>query len=157
VKTSNRLLVLVAGAAGACAVAVPLVLGLSGNPSFSQRIPVRVPSAAHLVEFDDRGRVVDAGASTPAAAISTSPRRQAPRPAPVRSSRHPEPGDDRSTHAEPGDDRSTHAEPTDDRQSSSAPSDGTGSGRHGRGGRGGSDDGGSDDGGSGHSGRHGDA
>jgi hypothetical protein len=47
----------VAGAAAVCAAAVPAVVGMMGNTSFSHHIPVRVPvgaSAPHLAT-DDRG------------------------------------------------------------------------------------------------------
>ena len=148
-KTSNRLLILVGGAAGACAIAVPLVLGLSGNPSFSERIPVRAPSSAHLVEFDGHGNLVDDGSSTTPGGPTTSagprgptahPRRtpgRVQRPAP----RDREPGDDRGTtptgdgaqqpshgtagsrSTEPGDGRGTHTEPGDDRGTHSEPGD----------------------------------
>ena len=55
----TRILVVVAGAAGACAIAVPAALGFSDNPSFNQRIPVRVPQSAKIVHFDDKGRAVE--------------------------------------------------------------------------------------------------
>ena len=73
----------------------PASLGLLGNASFSQDLPVAVPSQASVL--DDKGGL---------------------RP-------HAEPGDDKggqSTHAEPGDDKggqSTHAEPGDDRSGDS--------------------------------------
>ena len=93
----NRIVLAVAGAAAACAAAVPAVLGLSGNPSFSQHIAVPVPSKAHLVQFDDSGQAV--GDVTP----STSDLRYEDRS----SGREREPGDDRGGRAsstEPGDD-----------------------------------------------------
>jgi hypothetical protein len=140
----NRLILAVATATAACGAAVPAVLGLSGNPSFSQHIKVPVPSQAHLVQYDDRGQIV----------LDTS---RAASPARASTSREPEPGDDhgglRGSHeAEPGDDHgglrttSSEPEPGDD-----------------HGGRGGSDDpstttsSGSDDhGGGGHGGHGGD-
>jgi len=50
-------LLLVAGAAAVCAAAVPAIVGMTGNTSFSHHIPVRVPvgaSAPHLAT-DDSG------------------------------------------------------------------------------------------------------
>jgi len=80
-------------AAAALLAVVPASLGLLGNASFAQSIPVRVPSQASVL--DDHG-----GLRT-----------------------HAEPGDDNGgqrTHAEPGDDnggQGTHAEPGDDKVS----------------------------------------
>jgi len=69
--------------------AVPVVMGLVGNTSFAQSVPVHVPSRAIVV--DDR----------------------------VSQSKHIEPGDDKGgvTHVEPGDDKGglTHVEPGDDK------------------------------------------
>jgi hypothetical protein len=47
----------VAGAAAVCAAAVPAVLGMMGNTSFSHHIPVRVPvgASAPSLATDDRG------------------------------------------------------------------------------------------------------
>lgn len=113
----NRIALAVASAAAACAAAVPAVLGLSGNPSFSQHIPVPVPSKAHLVQFDDSGQAVGDITS------STSDLRYEDRS----SGRVREPGDDRGSRSsshEPGDDHggerptassSRHREPGDDR------------------------------------------
>lgn len=84
---SRRLLILLAGVAGAGAIAVPAAVGLSDNPSFSQRIPVRVPSSAHQVSFDDHGRAVEHERQVRAGTAT-------PRPTPT-STRHTEPGDDR--------------------------------------------------------------
>ncbi len=118
----NRLLLAAAAGAAALAAATPAVLGLVGNPSFSQKLPVHVPSQAQLVAFDDHGRAV----------TTKMPSRPATAVAPVPSSgRTTEPGDDnggtRTTRTpEPGDDnggtRTTRApEPGDD----------NGGGRHG--------------------------
>jgi hypothetical protein len=87
----RQILMAVGTVAGACAIAVPAALGLSGNPSFSQRIPVGVPSTAQQVSFDDH----------------TTTRELIDRRTTGRNDdrRHAEPGDDRSRHAEPGDDR----------------------------------------------------
>ena len=87
---------------GAALLAVaPASLGLIGNASFAQSVPVRVPSQATVV----------GGQSTQAepGEDKSGPSTQA------------EPGEDKSgpsTHAEPGDDKSgpsTHAEPGDDK------------------------------------------
>ena len=82
--------------AAALLAVVPASLGLVGNASFAQDIPVRVPSQASVL--DDHG-----GLRT-----------------------HVEPGDDnrgRSTHTETGDDKggqsTPHAEPGDDKSGDS--------------------------------------
>ncbi|HEV7206340.1 MAG TPA: hypothetical protein VGN18_17170 [Jatrophihabitans sp.] len=50
----NRLLVLGGSLVAAAAVAaLPAVIGLSGNPSFSHQLPVHVPSQARAVELVD--------------------------------------------------------------------------------------------------------
>jgi len=92
----NRLVIAVGTAAAACAAAVPAVLGLSGNPSFSQHIPVPVPSHAQLVHFDDRGRIADDRLSPPASSSQ--------------STSSAEPGDDHGVHrsGEIGDDHGVH-------------------------------------------------
>lgn len=59
----NRLIIAVVTAAAACAIAIPAVAGLSGNPSFSERILVRLPSSAHVVQFDTAARRRGAAAS----------------------------------------------------------------------------------------------
>ena len=86
--------------------AIPASLGLIGNASFAQSVPVRVPSQAtpvggqskHIEIGDDKGGL----------------------------SAHVEPGDDKgglSTHVEPGDDKgglnATQIEGTDDKVSTS--------------------------------------
>jgi hypothetical protein len=86
--------------------AIPASLGLIGNASFAQTVPVRVPSQAtpvggqskHIEIGDDKGGL----------------------------SAHVEPGDDKgglSTHVEPGDDKgglnATQIEGTDDKVSTS--------------------------------------
>jgi len=81
--------IIIAGAA--LLAVVPASIGLIGNASFAQSVPVRVPSQATVL--DDRGGL----------------------------SPYAEPGDDKgglSPHAEPGDDKgglSPHAEPGDDK------------------------------------------
>ncbi|HZZ97840.1 MAG TPA: hypothetical protein VFE19_12515 [Jatrophihabitantaceae bacterium] len=83
----RALLIFLAGTGCACAVAVPAVIGLSGNPSFSQRIPVRAPAAAHFVTFDPSGRAVEA----PEVADSSPSRtRSEPSRTPTERSREPE-------------------------------------------------------------------
>ncbi len=104
--------IIIAGAA--LLAVVPASIGLLGNASFAQSVPVRVPP--HATVLDDRGGLTphaepgdDKGGLTP----------------------HAEPGDDRSgltPHAEPGDVRgglTPHAEPGNDmvRDSGSGKSD----------------------------------
>jgi hypothetical protein len=126
----NRLIIASAVAVAAAAVSVPAVAGLTNNPSFSHRVPVRVPSQAKVVQLDDHGKVVNSGQSEhPASTTVTSPTR----------SGEPEPGDDRVHSTSPGDDRGSSTSPADDRGGSSEPGDDSG-------GHGGSDRGG----GSGH-------
>ena len=125
----NRIALVIASAAAACAAAVPAVLGLSGNPSFSQHIPVPVPSKAHLVQFDDSGQAVGDITS------STSSLRYDDRS----SGREQEPGDDRGgSSGEPGDDHggdrtpaSSSREPGDDHGGSTSASRGPGGGQGG--------------------------
>lgn len=81
----NRFLIASAAAVAAMAAAVPAVAGLAGNPSFSHKLPVHVPSQAQVVEFDDHGRAV----STVTPVRSTTKPSETPSP-----TRTPEPGDD---------------------------------------------------------------
>jgi hypothetical protein len=87
---------------GALLAIVPASLGLIGNASFAQSIPVRVPSQASVL--DDHGGLI----------------------------KHVEPGDDNNgltTQTEPGDDKgglTRHAQPGDDNSGPSAPSSSTG-------------------------------
>jgi hypothetical protein len=124
----KRVLIFSAAAAAAIAAAVPAVAGLAGNPSFSHKLPVHVPSQAQVVGFDDHGHAVSTGAaSTHASTPSRSPEpgddnggartSRAPEPGDdnggARTSRAPEPGDDnggtRTSRApEPGDDSGGH-------------------------------------------------
>lgn len=151
----NRILLFTGIAAAACiAAAAPAVAGLSGNPSFSHDVPVRVPSRAQLVQFDDHGLVrgaedrTDVRAGTPRG-TPTAARRGEPEPGVDRSATT-EPGDDRGTVTEPGDDRGGVTEPGDDSGSdtpavavTAEPGDDSGRGTGtGGSGRGGSDDGG---------------
>jgi uncharacterized membrane protein YgcG len=117
----KTIMILSGAAAAACAIALPAAAGLSGNPSFSHRIPVHVPSQAQLVQFDDHGGIV----------TSPADRGREPEPGddrgvdPSDGPGEPEPGDDRGVDAtetprepEPGDDRGAmspgEAEPSDD-------------------------------------------
>src|SRR5450759_5042873 len=87
---------------GALLAIVPASLGLIGNASFAQSIPVRVPSQASVL--DDHGGLI----------------------------KHVEPGDDNnglSTQTEPGYDKgglTRHAQPGDDNSGPSAPSSSAG-------------------------------
>src|SRR5680860_1594666 len=93
--TDMKRIIIAAGAA--LLTAVPATLGLIGNTSFAQNVPVRVPSQASVL--NDDGTLRDAHAT--------------------------EPGDDKgglTTHVEPGDDKgglTTHVEPGDDKGSDS--------------------------------------
>jgi hypothetical protein len=107
-KKRIAIVIATAGTASVLAAA-PAVAGLVGNSSFSQQIPVPVPSGAHQVHQVEDRLVVNS--SSPA---SSAPSR----------TRHAEPGDDRggvTRTAEPGDDRggsttsTTSAAPSDDR------------------------------------------
>jgi hypothetical protein len=99
----NRLMIVTAIAGASCAIAVPAVAGLAGNPSFSHRLPVRVPSQAQLVHFDDSGKVVGVASQS----RLTEPGDDRGTDIGVaRSSRAPEPGDDRG-----GDQTSTTSGP----------------------------------------------
>ena len=119
--------------------AIPAAIGLVGNTSFAQSVPVRVPSQAKVV--DDNGGLRAPGATEPGddnGGLTT----------------HVEPGDDNgglTTHVEPVDDNgglTTHVEPGDDKvsDSGSAMDDngvhgGTDTSRTGASGTGGKDDG----------------
>jgi hypothetical protein len=133
------LITAVAVAAGAIAAA-PAIAGLAGNPSFSQQIPVRVPSQAQLVQAAEQ----EPSRTPSSSAVPT--RSMTPEPGDRQRTAHPEPGDDRgrgSSHAEPGDDRgrgSSHPEPGDDRGGRRQANGGRGSDDHGGSGRSGRDD-----------------
>jgi hypothetical protein len=94
----KRVLLYPVAAAAIAAAGIPAAAGLAGNPSFSHKLPVRTPSQAQLVQFDDHGRAVHS---------STHP-----------TARESEPGEDRRPSTEPGDDRggarSGEPEPGDD-------------------------------------------
>lgn len=109
----KRMLIISAAAAGAlCAAAVPAFAGLSGNPSFSHRVPVHVPGQARIVQFDDHGNMVGEHPADSDDNVAGSPT----------STSTGEPGDDHGAAVEPGDDHGTAAEPGDD-NSSRGPSD----------------------------------
>jgi hypothetical protein len=84
-------------AAGTALAAIPAVIGLTGNPALSHRVPVRVPSGAVPVKVaDTQPEVHRQGHGSDDASPSAGPARPA------------EPGDDKGglvRHAEPGDDR----------------------------------------------------
>ena len=86
--------------AGIVAALVPAVIGLAGNASFSQSVPLHAPHQA----------ATHSTSATPSPSASSTPSATADD-----HGRHAEPGDDRGRHAEPGDDRGRHAEPGDDR------------------------------------------
>jgi hypothetical protein len=125
------------GAVAVIACGAPAGLGLLGNSSFSQAVPVRTPQQA-----------VQATATAPLRAIPTSARRGDDAGAGDHRhhrGREVEPGDDRGRHAEPGDDRGREVEPGDDRGRHAEPGNDR-EGRHGSDGR---------HGGHGSGGRHG--
>ncbi|MGI8668155.1 MAG: hypothetical protein ACR2N4_19350 [Jatrophihabitans sp.] len=98
----KRLLIGAGIGAAALIAAAPAVAGLAGNPSFSHDLPVRVPSQAQVVSFDDHGHQ-QVEHSTGRTASPTDTRTAVP------TSRTTEPGDDHSgarssTSTEPGDD-----------------------------------------------------
>jgi len=132
----KRLLIFSATAVAAVAVAVPAVAGLAGNPSFTHKLPVHVPSQAQLVQFDDHGGAVR----------TTTPGTPGDEHGPGRPNSATEPGDDRGHTTEPGDDRGHTTEPGDDRSHTTEPGDdrshaiepGDDSGGHGGGSSGGS-------------------
>jgi hypothetical protein len=132
----KRLLIGSAVVAGVIAAGIPAAAGLSGNASFSHKLPVRVPSQAQVVKFDDHGHATDDSTASHSPRATATPRRAASPGATstiepgddkggLRISKTPEPGDDngslRTTRTpEPGDDnggglRTTKtAEPGDD-------------------------------------------
>lgn len=66
----KRMLIL---SAAALVTAVPAVIGLLGNQSFAQSVPVKVPSQvqAHVVPTDDKGTHVEPGDDRGSHAVST--------------------------------------------------------------------------------------
>lgn len=49
----NRLPLFLAAGVAAAAAATPAIIGLAGNPSFSEQLPVRVPAHASVASFHD--------------------------------------------------------------------------------------------------------
>jgi hypothetical protein len=93
----KRLLIVAGTAIAACAAAMPAFAGISGNPSFSHRLPVRVPAQAQLAHFDDHGDAIVNPADSSKTGTS---------PTATPATRRPEPGDDRSNPSgNPGADR----------------------------------------------------
>lgn len=78
-------------AATAAATTIPAVVGLTGNPALSHRVPVQARSQTIAVQQATQ------------------------HPTTATTSRTAEPGDDKGTHSEPGDDRGQHSEPGNDR------------------------------------------
>jgi hypothetical protein len=129
----KRLLLSSVAAAAIGAAGIPAIAGLAGNPSFSHKLPVRAPSQAEVVHFDDRGRTVPSG--TPSAHRPTEPGDDRSRTPAATEPHHgrptTEPGDDRGGDrpraTEPGDDRGG------DRPRATEPGDNRGGHGHGRG------------------------
>jgi uncharacterized membrane protein YgcG len=120
----QRVLVAIGAAGGACAIAIPAALALSHNPTFGQRIPVHVPSSAHVVRFDNHGGVVEAAHHPRHHRDDPTPRKHGdPITSTVASTHEPEPGDDRGRGTEPSDDRGRGNEPGDDRSTTTSSSE----------------------------------
>ena len=111
----NRLVLFTATAAFAAGlVAVPAIAGLSGNPSFSRRLPVPVPTQARAVELVGNDLTV-----APNTARLTTPHPKATDNNGTSDTRGPsneaEPGDGASAiETEPGKDATPSAKPSDD-------------------------------------------
>ncbi|MEO9236805.1 MAG: hypothetical protein ABI418_01810 [Jatrophihabitantaceae bacterium] len=138
----NRLLVASAIVVGALATATPAVAGLAGNPSFSHKLPVRVPSSGQVVQFDDHGQEVSdnrGSQSSRPSATSISTHEAGDDNGGASTSRSAEPGDDNggastSRSAEPGDDHGSDANTaTAAPTSSGQPTDDHGGSGHGSG------------------------
>lgn len=108
----KRLLIATGITVAALTVATPAVASLSGNPSFSHKLPVRVPSSAQVVKFDDHG--VEVSDRSDSQSSRHESRRATSSPSPSATSTRTEPGDDHGV--DPNDDRSGTAtsEPGDD-------------------------------------------
>ena len=113
---------------GALLAIVPASLGLIGNASFAQSIPVRVPSQASVL--DDHGGLikhVDPGDDNGGLNTQTEPGDDN-----GGLTTQTQPGDDQgglTRHAQPGDDQgglTRHAQPADDNSGPSAPSSSAG-------------------------------
>ena len=100
--------------AAALVAAIPASLGLMGNASFAQSVPVRVP--AHATLLGDPSKHIEIGDDNGGASAHLEPGDDK-----GGASAHLEPGDDKggaSAHLEPGDDKggaSTHVSPGDDK------------------------------------------
>ena len=99
---------LLIAAAVAAAAAVPGVIGLAGNASFAQSVPVHVPAGVSTV--DDHGRHAEPGDDR---------------------GRHAEPGDDRGRHAERGPAATATSGGSDDGQAPVSGTAGDDGSRHG--------------------------
>jgi hypothetical protein len=107
----KRLLIFSAAAAATVTTAVPAVAGLAGNPSFSHKLPVKVPSQAKVVEFED-GRPASTLEPRHSRGPAAVPRTSEPGDDNGGVTRNPEPSDDNgglTRHVEPGDDRGSAA------------------------------------------------
>ena len=70
----NRFIYAAAAAAVASGIAAaPAVAGLSHNPSFSHKLPVRVPSGAQTVSVSDARDLTEHPSASPSAKVSHSP------------------------------------------------------------------------------------
>ena len=70
----NRFIYAAAAAAVASGIAAaPAVAGLSHNPSFSHKLPVRVPSGAQTVTVSDARDLLEHPSASPSAKVSHSP------------------------------------------------------------------------------------
>jgi len=102
---------------------VPATLGLVGNTSFAQSVPVRVPQQASIL--DDNGRLTPHVETGDDKGGLRSPSATEPGVDKGGLTTHVEPGDDNgglTTHVEPGDDKGglpTHVEPGDAKVSDS--------------------------------------
>jgi hypothetical protein len=94
-------LIIAAGVAAAAAAMTPAIAGLNGNPSFSEHLPVRLPSHARAVQFSSTGPS-GAGRAEPLAVRSSAVRAAEPGDDSPRSRSH---AASESRETEPGDDR----------------------------------------------------
>ena len=107
----KRLLIATGITVAALTVATPAVASLSGNPSFSHKLPVRVPSSAQVVKFDDHGVEVSDRSDSQSSRHESRRATSSPSPSATSTRRA---GDDHGV--DPNDDRSGTAtsEPGDD-------------------------------------------
>lgn len=114
----------VAGATAVCAAAVPAIVGMMGNTSFTHHIPVRVPVGASTPHLAPTGPLAVPFSSRTSVATAERPTAD--------SSRHShslEP----SEHSTSGTDDRDHHRGRGNRTASSSTGGGSGSGRHGDG------------------------